>query len=38
MLGAKLVIKRGGSIIRPIFILALVLLLVKIIYDLLAGH
>ncbi len=35
LLGAKLVIKRGSSIIRPIFILALVLLLIKIIYDLL---
>jgi uncharacterized membrane protein YfcA len=38
MLGAKLVIKRGGSIIRPIFILALILLLIKIIYDLLTRH
>jgi uncharacterized protein len=36
LLGAKLVIKRGGKIIRPIFILALVLLLIKIVYDLLA--
>lgn len=35
LLGAKLVIKRGSGIIRPIFILALVLLLIKIIYDLL---
>jgi uncharacterized membrane protein YfcA len=38
LLGAKLVIKRGSGIIRPIFILALVLLLIKIIYDLLTGH
>jgi len=37
LLGAKLVIKRGSSIIRPIFILALVLLLLKIIFDLLRG-
>jgi uncharacterized membrane protein YfcA len=37
LLGAKLVIKRGSKIIRPIFILALVLLLLKIIYDLLWG-
>jgi hypothetical protein len=36
LLGAKLVIKRGSNIIRPIFILALVLLLIKIIYDLLS--
>lgn len=36
ILGAKLVIKRGASIIRPIFILALALLLIKIIYDLLS--
>jgi len=36
LLGAKLVIKRGSSIIRPIFILALVLLLIKILYDLLS--
>jgi uncharacterized membrane protein YfcA len=35
MFGAKLVIKRGSGIIRPIFILALILLLIKIIYDLL---
>jgi hypothetical protein len=35
LIGAKLVIKRGGNIIRPIFISALVLLLGKIIYDLL---
>jgi uncharacterized membrane protein YfcA len=37
LLGAKLVIKRGGSIIRPIFILALFLLLAKILFDLLRG-
>jgi len=37
LLGAKLVIKRGSSIIRSIFILALVLLLIKIIYDLLIN-
>jgi uncharacterized membrane protein YfcA len=36
LLGAKLVIKRGGTIIRPIFILALFLLLIKIVYDLLS--
>jgi uncharacterized protein len=35
LIGAKLVIKRGSNIIRPIFILALVLLLGKIIFDLL---
>ncbi len=33
LLGAKLVIRRGSSIIRPIFILALTLLLIKIIID-----
>jgi len=33
LLGAKLVIKRGSSIIRPIFILALALLFIKIVYD-----
>jgi hypothetical protein len=38
LLGAKLVIKRGSSIIRPIFLLALALLLSKIIYDLLSRH
>jgi uncharacterized membrane protein YfcA len=38
LLGAKLVIKRGGAIIRPIFILALLLLLSKIIYDLLIRN
>jgi uncharacterized membrane protein YfcA len=36
LLGAKLVIKQGSGIIRPIFILALILLLIKIIYDLLS--
>ncbi len=38
LLGAKLVIKRGSRIIRPIFILALVLLLIKIIYDQFLGN
>jgi len=37
LLGAKLVIKRGGAIIRPIFILTLILLFSKILYDLLAA-
>ena len=37
LLGAKLVIKRGGAIIRPIFIFTLVLLLGKILYDLLTA-
>jgi uncharacterized membrane protein YfcA len=37
LLGAKLVIRKGSNIIRPIFILALVLLLLKIIFDLLRG-
>jgi uncharacterized membrane protein YfcA len=35
LLGARLVIKRGSGIIRPIFILALALLFSKIIFDLL---
>ncbi|MCX6555121.1 MAG: TSUP family transporter [Candidatus Aminicenantes bacterium] len=38
LLGAKLVIKRGSNIIRPIFILVLILLLVKIVYDLLSAR
>lgn len=37
LLGAKLVIKRGSSIIRPIFIFALVLLFLKILYDTLTA-
>jgi uncharacterized membrane protein YfcA len=36
LLGAKLVIKRGGSIIRPIFLIVLLLLFGKILYDLLS--
>jgi len=35
LLGAKLVIKRGGSVIRPVFILTLILLFGKVLYDLL---
>jgi uncharacterized membrane protein YfcA len=37
LLGARLVIKKGSAIIRPIFILTLVLLFGKILFDLLAG-
>ncbi len=35
LLGAKLVIKRGSSLIRPVFIFTLLLLFAKILYDLL---
>jgi len=35
LLGARLVIKRGGSVIRPVFILTLILLFGKVLYDLL---
>jgi len=35
LLGAKLVIKRGGSVIRPVFIFTLILLFGKVLYDLL---
>jgi uncharacterized membrane protein YfcA len=38
LLGAKLVIKRGGSVIRPVFIFTLLLLFGKIVYDLLAAN
>ncbi|MBU4268920.1 MAG: TSUP family transporter [Acidobacteria bacterium] len=37
LLGAKLVIKKGSAIIRPIFVFTLVLLFGKILFDLLAG-
>ncbi len=37
LLGAKLVIKRGSSVIRPVFIFTLLLLFAKILYDLLAA-
>jgi uncharacterized protein len=37
LLGAKLVIKRGSTIIRPIFLFTLALLFAKIIYDMLAA-
>lgn len=37
LLGARLVIKKGGAIIRPIFIFTLVLLFGKILYDLLVA-
>jgi uncharacterized protein len=37
LLGAKLVIKKGSTIIRPIFLFTLVLLFAKILYDMLAG-
>lgn len=37
LLGAKLVIKRGGAVIRPIFLFTLALLFGKILYDLLAA-
>jgi len=36
LLGARLVIKRGSAVIRPIFIMALALLFIKIIFDLLS--
>ncbi len=38
LLGARLVIKKGSAIIRPIFIFTLVLLFGKILFDLLAGN
>jgi uncharacterized membrane protein YfcA len=34
LLGAKLVIKRGGSVIRPVFIFTLLLLFGKVLFDL----
>ena len=37
LLGAKLVIKRGSTIIRPIFLFTLVLLFAKILYDMLSA-
>jgi len=37
LLGAKLVIRRGGALIRPVFIFTLLLLFGKILYDLLAA-
>ncbi|MCJ7525576.1 MAG: sulfite exporter TauE/SafE family protein, partial [Candidatus Aminicenantes bacterium] len=37
LLGARLVIKKGSAIIRPIFIFTLALLFGKILYDLLAA-
>jgi len=37
LLGAKLVLKRGASIIRPIFLFTLTLLFFKILYDLLTA-
>ncbi len=37
LLGAKLVIRRGGSVIRPVFIFTLLLLFGKVLYDLLAA-
>ncbi len=38
LLGAKMVIQRGVSIIRPVFILTLLLLFAKVLYDLLAAR
>jgi uncharacterized membrane protein YfcA len=37
MIGAKLVIKRGSAIIRPIFLITLLLLFGKVLYDLVSG-
>jgi uncharacterized membrane protein YfcA len=37
LLGAKLVIKRGSTIIRPIFLFTLALLFAKILYDMLSA-
>ena len=37
LLGAKLVIKKGSAIIRPIFIFTLLLLFGKVLYDLVSG-
>jgi uncharacterized membrane protein YfcA len=37
LLGARLVIKKGGTLIRPIFIFTLVLLFGKILYDLVTA-
>ncbi len=38
LLGARLVIKRGSSLIRPVFIFTLLLLFGKVLYDLLAAR
>jgi hypothetical protein len=38
LLGARLVIKRGSRIIRPVFIFTLILLFGKVLYDLLAAR
>ena len=38
LLGAKLVIKRGSAIIRPIFLITLLLLFGKVLYDLSAAR
>jgi hypothetical protein len=38
LLGARLVIKRGSSLIRPVFIFTLLLLFGKVLYDLLASR
>jgi uncharacterized membrane protein YfcA len=37
LVGAKLVIRRGSSLIRPVFLFTLMLLFAKILYDLLAA-
>jgi hypothetical protein len=36
LLGAKLVIRRGSALIRPVFIFTLLLLFGKVLYDLLS--
>jgi uncharacterized membrane protein YfcA len=38
LLGSKLVIRRGSSLIRPVFLFTLLLLFAKVLYDLLAAR
>lgn len=38
LLGARLVIKRGSALIRPVFLFTLLLLFAKVLYDLLAAR
>lgn len=37
LLGARLVIRRGGRVVRPVFLFSLLLLFAKVLYDLLAA-
>ena len=38
LLGARLVIRRGAAVVRPVFIFTLLLLFAKVLYDLLAAR